>query len=185
MDAFMAGQQMDPAPAAKAGSFKAVEPWKGKDAVGYKGKQDDEDQDGEPDDMEVPTVGPWDAEMEFVTAHGLSKKHMPPSFFNRAVFVKLHEDGYAVLPDQEGFMLSYHNSTHQWHARCADLNANYAPSWGAKRTELQAILAAIEQLWKWYVQLHPGDADGEASLKRIQEYIKKMAAGTLTEDDLS
>eukprot|EP00438_Fugacium_kawagutii_P021030 Skav205788 [mRNA] locus=scaffold340:197261:201341:+ [translate_table: standard] len=183
MDVFMTHQQMDPAPAAKAGSSKAVEPWKGKDAVGHEGQQDDEDKDGHPDDeMEAPTMGPWDAEMEFVTVHGSSKKHMPPAFFNREVFLKLHEDGFAVLPDQEGFMLSYHNSTHQWHARCADLNANYAPSWGAIRTELQAILAAIEQLWKWYVQLHPGDADGKASLKRIQEYIEKKAAGTQTKD---
>lgn len=162
MDEAMKAQQMDPAPAAKAGSEKPATTWKGT-------THEDSD-DGE-------FIGNFD-EMEFVTLKGSKKvgSHAPApaSFSTREAYTKLAAEGLVDLPPEEGFMLSHHNQTCQWHARFGPGNMNFAPSWGAKRTEEEALLKAVEQLWKWFLQFHPDNVDGIAYLDRIQLKIQSL-----------
>lgn len=165
-------KQKDPAPAPKAGSCEVAMPPEGVDpkAGGVVLEEFQNHHD-------VETSGPF-CEVDFVTLHGISKKpkeYVPPSFSERPVFCMLAEKGLASIPAAQGFMLSHHSQSCQWHARCAHTNRNYAPTWGAKRTEEHALLLTLQRLWSWYVEQFPEDNDGRTYLERIRKYMDTVS----------
>ena len=174
----MVSGEFDPAPSAKAGSDKPVMPWKGAAAVGEDANENDHDEDDH-EESEMNMTDLLD-ETKFVSLLGSKEmkkhgQHGPPTFFTREVYCKLNDQGLVSIPPCDGFMLSYHNATSQWHGRCSSLNKNFAPTWGALRSEEQALLAVIEQLWKWFQQLYPDNMEGFDYLERIQGRIKELS----------
>jgi len=141
-----------------------------------------EDGDVDPNmDPVNESSGPLE-EIDFVSFHGVdpmihgSEKgshYAPPAFFDREAFKSLAEKGLTVIPAEQGYMLSYHSKTFQWHARCVWKDANMAPTWGATRTEEQALCLAIERSWMWFVELNPNDEEGVLRLGKIREHLKK------------
>ncbi len=97
-------------------------------------------------------------------------------FFAREAFKSLSEKGLAVIPPEQGYLLSYHSKSFQWHARCVWKDANMAPTWGAMRTEEQALCLAIERLWIWFVELNPDDENGALRLEKVREHLKKIGS---------
>lgn len=107
------------------------------------------------------------------------KPTVPSTFYTREAFTTLEAEGLARLPDRPGFMLAYHASSTQWHARLADEHVqsdgqrNYAPTWGGLRSERKALLLALCQLWTWYLERFQ-DAEGAAHLQRIQTAMDEI-----------
>lgn len=147
-----------------------------------------QEEDPDPNmDLVTESTGPFD-EVDFISLHGVdpmihgdgsekgSHHYAPPDFFNRPAFKSLSEKGLAVIPAEQGYMLSYHSKTYQWHARCVCKDANMAPTWGAKRTEEQALCLAIERLWKWFVEENPDDEEGVLRLEKIREHLKQIGS---------
>ena len=172
MEAFMVNGEFDPAAAPKAGSDKPME----SAAADEEPNHHDDDHDEESEKITTDLLD----ESKFVSLIGSKEmqkhgQHGPPAFFTRDIYCKLNDHGLVSVPPCDGFILSYHNSTCQWHGRCSELNKNYAPTWGALRTEEQALLAVIEQLWKWFLELNPDNMDGAAYLERIQGCIKELS----------
>lgn len=161
----MVSKQLDPAPEPKAGSSEGGKVW-ASDKHAFQ-SADECVSKGEHD-------APFD-EKDMVTAVSVAKgqsHHVPPSFRERECFRDLEQAGLAKLPEAPGFVLAYHTTTQQWHARWQNTEGtkNYAPSWGASRGELKALCLALCQLWQWYVDSHD-DSSGIEHLNSLKSFM--------------
>eukprot|EP00438_Fugacium_kawagutii_P025177 Skav204199 [mRNA] locus=scaffold3425:108725:116221:+ [translate_table: standard] len=170
----------DPAPEPEAGSNVHLP------ALADLNHQDDGDDDGvymtgvDGDDDEECE----DEQMQFIeaeeTADGGEKPaasvhvHVPASFFSREVFTRLKGEGLVQLPKTLGLTLSYHASSQQWHARWLSRGLNYAPKWGAKRSEMMSLLMALRQLCDWHLSINADDAESRDLKDRLQAKINEV-----------
>ena len=156
--------EMDPAPAREAGKDKVEKVWdQSHKALVSHGSNEDGHDEGQPFD-----------EPKLVVAYGKDPTekalHVPKSFFTREAFVELATQGLTKLPSGPKWQIAYHSQTRQWHARHED-HGNYAPSWGLNRSEMKALVLALQQLWDWYIQTDPADVEeAKSHLKRLDEF---------------
>ena len=152
-------EECDPAPAPAPGSKKTH---------AHRIIEDD-DGDSSQDEKSAPLM-----EEEFIKMVAVPKTEKaftPPSFFEREAFRDLNERGLANLPPGQ-YALWYHVSSSQWHAHNKVTGKNFAPTWGKKRSETCAVLLALAQLWKWFVEDEPLDAEGQAYLALLESEIQ-------------
>ena len=130
-------------------------------------------------DADIPEGKDKVCEEDFVTmvvveGDKKSREKAPPSFFARPAYVQLSEQGFTTLPDLPGVGLWYHNSTTQWHGHYD--GKNFAPTWGAKRSEREAILLTIAQLWEWFLEVHPTDGEALARVELLKLELQDNCA---------
>lgn len=80
----------------------------------------------------------------------------------------------AKLPPAEGYGLWCHVSSSQWHVHDKGTNKNFAPTWGNKRSPKVALLMALRQLWRWFLEKTPSNVEGVAHLARLDLEIQKL-----------
>ena len=159
----------DPAPEPAAGARKHKQIFRS-----LRGRlQDDDDDDGENGELDEDQEKdePEFEQMKVVKADPQSQFRAPPSFMNRECYKELEALNLVSLPPLDGAVLSYHNSSTQWHAHYGDLN--YAPMWGSVRSEMMAILLALEKLWEWYKKEKPSDKMADKQLAALGNKIKE------------
>lgn len=176
----MALQYPDPAPDPEAGDDKCRAPI----AAGFNSVLLDDDNDVVSDEEMFDEEGfeammkdiqNDDVDGEFESAKVTTgKTHIPGCFFQRPVFCDLNKDKLTLMPSSEGMGLSYHKHSKQWHAWWLVEKKNYAPCWGKKRSELKALLLAMNQLWSWHLSILPDDQVGQSQLQRIQEKLSTV-----------
>ncbi|CAK9092325.1 Uncharacterized protein (Fragment) [Durusdinium trenchii] len=174
----MENLQMDPAPTTKAGEDTQSKVW----APSSSNMMQPSVIAEAPIDplVEGPADGEFIDESNMIQMHGhkqpggSSHSHTPPGFFEREAYADLEKVGLTALPMADGYVLSYHKVTRQWHARDPS-GSNYAPTWGLIRSELKALLLALDQLWDWYVETNPDDkVDAEEHLQNIRSYSNSI-----------
>ena len=164
----MAKQNMDPAPAAKAGSEEVPKVWvPGKHAM-LGGEKIAEAIESEPEGEMIDESDLYTLVGNSSTAVGKSSHHTPPSFFTREVYSELDQLGLAMVPCGHGSSLSYHSVSGQWHGRRD--GKNYAPTWGSLRSEKKALLLVLLKLWAWHLEENPEDEEAKEKLNRLQEF---------------
>lgn len=178
MKTHMENLQMDPAPTTKAGEDTQSKVW----APSSSNMMQPSVIAEAPIDplVEGPADGEFIDESNMIQMHGhkqpggSSHSHTPPGFFEREAYADLEKVGLTALPMADGYVLSYHKVTRQWHARDPS-GSNYAPTWGLIRSELKALLLALDQLWDWYVETNPDDkVDAEEHLQNIRSYSNSI-----------
>lgn len=172
----MATAEMDPAPAAKAGSDDAAKVWNPMKSKMVNAESCAAGDAGEGSDLEP--AEPLD-ESKMVTllgtcSSGSKKAHVPPSFFSREAYAELDTLGLTEIPPLDGYGLSYHKVSFQWHARCGA--KNFAPSWGEGiRSEKKALLLALMKLWDWYLEAKPDDSDAKTHQDSLALYFASVS----------
>ena len=91
-------------------------------------------------------------------------------FMNRPVYLALKDEGLVSLPPVQGFFLSCHPSSCQWHAGFPKADGtgvkNRAPKWSESvRSERKALLLALRFLWETYVS--DGNSDGQHHVDQL------------------
>lgn len=168
-------QYMDPAPAPEAGSVVCPEPMQL--AIGL----NMDDPEGEYDeDMCVDEVAdsesPHQDDVSYMK-ESTTHAYVPAGFSEKEEYCMLKDEGLTTLPfkEGEGFALRCHNQSQQWHAVWEAKKRNFAPTWGKRRSKLMSLLAALRQLWLWYlVSVEWNDPPGKEQLERIREKIKTV-----------
>eukprot|EP00435_Cladocopium_sp_Y103_P041849 s3536_g11.t1 len=173
------GGYLDPAPAPMAGEDVWVEPISD-DPKALQCLLLDDDPSTDEEDLEgmmTELQNDEDAEGEESTkiakeAHGVT--HVPACFFERDVFCKLEKENLTCFPPTNGLKLSYHSQSQQWHAKWVDRKLNFAPSWGATRSEMKSLLLSIKQLWVWHLSINKDDHAGHAQLASIKKKLSTV-----------
>ena len=163
----MSALQMDPAPAAEPNKHEP-KVWLGGGTFGVP------HQDTEPfgSDAEMGDGEPFDENNMFVS---ISKKQVPPCFFEREAYCTLSKQGLCDLPECGDFKLSYHSVSCQWHAMWG--SSNYAPSWGKIRSEIKALLLVLIRIWKEHVSTlaEQDAAPAKEYLHRLESYSEDIS----------
>ena len=135
---------------------------------------DDEEEKEDAAALDEPVDETAFVQMTVVKGNPASQFKAPASFFDRDCYKELSDLNLVALPDMEGCGLWCHASSSQWHAyRGAAKKGNFAPSWGATRSETLAFLLAVQKLWQWYLEDHPADPTGQKILSAIEAKIAK------------
>lgn len=152
----MGGMEADAAPAPKPGSDEPDKIWE--PALGALVQTSGEGEGAE----EASAEGDFDETDMFTVVHN----NVPPCFFERDAYRVLHNKGLTSLP--EGFKLSYHTVSCQWHGRWDAVNKNFAPSWGNLRSELKALILTLIQIWEWHLSVCPDDNAAIGHLENLR-----------------
>ena len=109
-----------------------------------------------------------------VTAGDHASRCKPPaSFMYRAAYQQLAEEGCVELPNSPGVGIYHHNQTCQWHA--VFNNQNFAPSWGAIRSERKALLSALHAIWEWFCAQNPNMAAAKQHLDMLTQKLQETS----------
>eukprot|EP00438_Fugacium_kawagutii_P013038 Skav208331 [mRNA] locus=scaffold1961:236136:236630:+ [translate_table: standard] len=103
---------------------------------------------------------------------GKPSSHAAPNFFTRDVYSLLADHGLHVIPNEKGYVLSYHSESQQWHGRKP--GANFAPKWGENRSELKCLLLVLLRLWDWFLDEYPEDPFATKHMAKLVEHEKTV-----------
>lgn len=160
----------DPAPEPKPGSDDAPKLW----VSGVLTSADKIAEGGLAEPGELPDVSNCISLLggESESAEKPSAAHAAPSFFTRDVYTQLASHDLHLIPNEKGYVLSYHSESQQWHARKP--GANFAPKWGDNRSELKCLLLVLLRLWDWFLDEFPEDPFAKNHLSKLAEYEKTV-----------